>query len=632
MTEPRADNTEIAAPIFLLYGADTPASTLETASRRLAETAKRPVCIQPVEQRHLYPSDALLFLLLDDAAFLEWIVSAPAVAGIVPLPWANNPLQRKHFCLPSGLQDAVEKALSPESATVNTLLYLGEEPVLGTVEIGKQLWREGVSTAVLLQRLFSLKMRAIKISTDKAHTFKTAAIQIEAGNEATLTCLRTRFFHPDENHCRRTAALIYAPQSLIGALRLRLFLANRAKPAANDTLPEGIGTIRSRAIEISSDDDKPLPVRFNNRKKSANHIRLESRDLPSPLFYGKRACTDKQDAKESIRTQNLPLDNDLIAFFTRRTLPLVPIASEEAFADLFTRLREAAGMPFYYIALLLISVLMASTGLFQNSSPTIIGAMILAPLMAPIIAFAMGAIRFDGLLLKKSAKTVLLSVAIALFSSGLLARLLPFAHVTEQMAARTHPTLLDLAVAILSGIAAAYGYANSRVGESLAGVAIAVALVPPLCVAGIGAGWGSWLIFNNAFLLFLANIAGIVVAAGATFYLLGYASQRYASAAFVVKLLMVALIAVPLWLSTRTLVEEERIYKAFEKVQTLSVASSRIALYLKAIVPKKDGMNAIIYATSPTPLTPDQKREIARRLHRALGKDVKLVLTFQELY
>ncbi len=620
------------AESVLLYEPAVPETLRQKALDAIAHICQTPAIALDVDTPPNETDERYLFTLLSDESFLNWVESAPKAKLIIPLPWEQNPLQKRHFCLPDKIESLLNALHDHRYGKLHTQLYCNDRPLFGTIEIGHRIWRDKASLGTLFRGLFSLKMREIQLSTAKAHTFKTAAIQIEAGSEATLSCLRTRFFHPDDNHCDRSAALIYAPQSVMDALKLRLFLANRAKPSATDSLPEGIGTVKSRTITIESADGTPLPVRINGQKKGLPKITLESRPLGSPLFYGKEGCTQKGDEKESIRTQNLPLENDLISFFTKRTLPLVPIASESAFADLFTRLREAAAMPFYYIALLLISVLMATTGLFQDSSPTIIGAMILAPLMAPIIAFAMGAIRFDTFLLQKSAKTILFSIIIALFASALAAFLLPFAHVTEQMAVRTHPTLLDLAVAVLSGISAAYGYANSKVGESLAGVAIAVALVPPLCVAGIGIGWGSWLVFGNAFLLFLANIAGILVAAGATFYLLGYASRRYASTAFVVKLLMVALIAVPLWLSTRTLVAEERIFKAFEAVKTIPLGSFSAHLYLRTILPKAEGLHAVIYVTTPMPLDPEQKSRIARRLHEALGENVKLVLTFQELY
>jgi len=163
----------------------------------------------------------------------------------------------------------------------------------------------------------------------------------------------------------------------------------------------------------------------------------------------------------------------------------------------------------------------------------------------------------------------------------MFAFLLPYRHVTEQMALRMNPTLLDLAVAILAGIAGGYGYANSKVGESLAGVAIAVALIPPLCVAGIGLGWMDADMFWHALLLFFANIVGIAFAAGTVFYLLGFASSRYVAAAFMLKFSMIFVIIFPLYISTQNFFLYERIYDEVSRVSYRAVELKIENIYKK---------------------------------------------------
>ena len=132
--------------------------------------------------------------------------------------------------------------------------------------------------------------------------------------------------------------------------------------------------------------------------------------------------------------------------------------------------------------------MLATLGLYQNSAAVVIGAMLLAPLMAPIISLAMGMLRQDMKMSRQSAVKIIVGVVIALLAAALLTLVFPHKPVTAEMLARVNPTLLDLGVAIFAGIAGAYTKAYKEILQSLAGVAIAVALVPPLAVAGIGIG------------------------------------------------------------------------------------------------------------------------------------------------
>lgn len=622
----------MSSPYILLYDHRLDKAFIDT----LAETIEKNVS-EPVE-KHIFkkrkknfPSEATLFVMVPDEEFGEW---QPHIADIritiVILPYEHNPLQQAAFTIPKKMDDALKLVLSEPLKTVSSYIRCDSTPVLGCITIGKSEWIEHPGIVRTLRRLFSLQLRAVHIKTAKEQEIKTAALMIEAGHEALLNRKRSYFFKASDNQCQRVAAVVYAPQSIVGALKLRLFLANKKREEA-DSLPPGIGTVKADSMTFSSPDGRPFTVTCNGKKRKMQTLLVESVPMQAGIVTGETNCIGGEE-KESIRIQNLPTDSDSIGFFSKRVLPLVPIADESAFAELFKKLRDSAKIKRAYLVLLLVSIFMATVGLFQNSSPTIIGAMILAPLMGPIIAFSMGAIRFDDTLMRNSVKTILFSIFLGLTASAWIAWVMPFSHLTDQMAMRTHPTLLDLAVAIFAGIAAAYGYANTKVGESLAGVAIAVALVPPLCVSGIGIGWGSWSIFSNAFLLFLANIVGIVVASGAMFYLMGYASRKYASTAFFIKLLMVAVIAIPLWLSTRTLLAEEHIYSEFAQIQSLRLPEKMVQIRLSRILHEKDGTYAVVTVTAHNGLTTEEKYLIARRIKAKLGENVRLIFNFREIY
>lgn len=622
----------MSQPLFLLHEHRLDRNIVESAVTMIETVMKRNV------ERHIFkkrkksfPAGSILFVMVPDDDFTAWLEHIKeSETTIVILPYEGNPFQQKSFLIPAKIEEAAALAASESPHTIRTYIRCNNEPTIRCITIGESKWIEQPEISEVVKNLFSMRLRGIHVKTAKEQEIKTAALMVEAGHETLLNRSRSYFFKASDNQCRRVSAVIYAPQSILGALKLRLFLAHRKREEA-ENLPPGIGTVKTESLTVTTPDSQPLPVICNGRKSETHELLIESVPMKAAIVTGEEKCVSAEE-KESVRIQNIPVDSDLVAFFSKKPLPLVPIAAEEAFAELFRKLRESAVMKRAYLVLLLVSVLMATTGLFQNSSPTIIGAMILAPLMAPIIAFSMGAIRFDETLMRQSLRTVVFSIVIALAASALFAWWMPFNHVTEQMAMRTHPTLLDLAVAIFAGIAAAYGYANSKVGESLAGVAIAVALVPPLCVSGIGLGWGSWSLFSNAFLLFLANIVGIVVASGAMFYLMGYASRKYASTAFFIKLLMVAVIAVPLWLSTRTLVAEERIYSEFSRIAAVRFDDKSAHIRLMRVVKDAKGLHAVVTVTVQGSLTPEEKRLIARQIKSRLGEDVGLIFNFREIY
>jgi uncharacterized membrane protein len=132
------------------------------------------------------------------------------------------------------------------------------------------------------------------------------------------------------------------------------------------------------------------------------------------------------------------------------------------------------------------------------------------------------------------------------------------------MAARLSPTLLDLGIALASGVAAAYAHAKEEIAKTLAGVAIAVALVPPLAVAGIGIGWMDWDVFSGAFLLYLTNLAGIIMLSGLTFLLLGFAPFRRARAGLIYTLIIIVAVCIPLTFSFNQIMQEAQITEKLE--------------------------------------------------------------------
>jgi uncharacterized hydrophobic protein (TIGR00271 family) len=274
---------------------------------------------------------------------------------------------------------------------------------------------------------------------------------------------------------------------------------------------------------------------------------------------------------------------------------------------------------------MILSTLLATVGIFQDSTPAVIGAMILAPLMTPIISLAMGAARSDKLIISRSIATLSFGIFSALLFSALLTLILPLEIVTSQINSRVNPNLLDLFVAIFSGIAGAYATAKEEVAKSLAGVAIAVALVPPLAVTGIGIGWGDIDIIYGSFLLFLTNLFGVTLAATLTFIVLGFAPIHRAKKGLVYSSLLLAIVSIPLVISFYSLILQSNDYAKLNSVKSIIINGKRVHLNITNINSStKRSTNIEAQVISNRSLSDDELNKLKQIVENKIEKKVTL--------
>lgn len=191
-------------------------------------------------------------------------------------------------------------------------------------------------------------------------------------------------------------------------------------------------------------------------------------------------------------------------------------------------LEDSVAPPAPYWLQIVIATGIATLGLALNSTGVVIGAMLVSPLMAPIVNFG-GALAIGSAFLATRAMVRVAGSALAVVGlATVITWLLPFRELTPEILARTRPTALDMGVAIFCGIAAAYSGAKADSGtvSAATGTAIAIALVPPLCVVGFGIGAGHPEVWQGALMLFLANIASIVLMSLLFFTALGFEGQH----------------------------------------------------------------------------------------------------------
>ncbi len=165
-----------------------------------------------------------------------------------------------------------------------------------------------------------------------------------------------------------------------------------------------------------------------------------------------------------------------------------------------------------FLLLIILAAMIATLGLLQSSTAVVIGAMLVSPLMGPIMGVGFGLATLESNLIRRSLVTLAAGMAVAVLVAMLIIWLSPIRDVTPELRARTQPTLLDLGVAVVGGIAGVYAIMRKLSGV-MVGVAIATALVPPLSTVGFGLATGRFDFAVGAALLFLTNTLAIAFAA-----------------------------------------------------------------------------------------------------------------------
>ena len=211
---------------------------------------------------------------------------------------------------------------------------------------------------------------------------------------------------------------------------------------------------------------------------------------------------------------------------------VLPVQQRRTLAELSGDLDLASGdssaKQSAFWTMLTLSGLIAAAGVLSDSTATVIGAMIIAPLSTPIMGVALGIVLRDGWLTWRSARYTALGALLVVVIGVLFSLLIPLNFdllANGQIAGRTSPTLLDLLAALATGCAGAVGLARRDVAAVLPGVAIAISLVPPLIVVGVCLGQGAVTLALGALVLFVSNFVALVLAGTLTFTLAGYAQE-----------------------------------------------------------------------------------------------------------
>lgn len=319
--------------------------------------------------------------------------------------------------------------------------------------------------------------------------------------------------------------------------------------------------------------------------------------------------------------------------WTARTALATWLRSREltpaACARLVEKLTYERGDVTRFFVLVVLSTIIATLGVLTDSTAVVVGAMLIAPLMTPIMGLAQALVAGHPTDAARAAVLVVGGVATAVLVSATLAHVLPgFEGIdtNDQITSRVSPTVLDLLIAVAAGVAGAFALAREDVRDSLPGVAIAVALVPPLSVVGITLQAGAYDDAAGAMLLFLTNLVAMLLAGGLTFIAAGVVPidqlnrERRRVRVYAATVLCGALvIAGPLIGTSKDLLTAATAHSAAE-----SAAEDWVARRDGAQLVNIDVLGGTVVVTASGPGDPPPSEPLLEGLTGALGRDVKL--------
>lgn len=307
--------------------------------------------------------------------------------------------------------------------------------------------------------------------------------------------------------------------------------------------------------------------------------------------------------------------------------------SEEQEQLILKDLNDAVELHAPFFVLMASSTVIATFGLLLNSPAIIIGAMLVAPLMTPIFSLSVALIRGRNYMMRRALLVEFYGVVIAILVAVLIGLMMPEPELTYEIQARMHPTLLDLAVALAAGLAGSFSLAREEVSPALPGVAIAVALLPPLAVVGLGVSMRRWDVAGGALVLFLANFVAIHLVSAAVFYLSGLAHHivernpkiliKNFGAALVILIVMFGFLGVQL----SQLVSGERASRVARSTidqQVKMVAGAQLSEL--DVNCREDPCRVVATVETPKVFEPPLVGGIQNVLASQLGREVELVI------
>ncbi|MBD2533215.1 DUF389 domain-containing protein [Nostoc flagelliforme FACHB-838] len=298
----------------------------------------------------------------------------------------------------------------------------------------------------------------------------------------------------------------------------------------------------------------------------------------------------------------------------------------EQLQQLQTDLLAESTLDSAYIILIISSCAIATLGLLSNSAAVIIGAMIIAPLMLPIRSLAFGALQADITLFRKGVIAVAVGTMLAVAIAFTLGWLVGLPSYGSEILARSRPTLLDLGIAVAAGGISGYAKVETKISTSLAGTAIAVALMPPICVIGLGLAQGNWSLSFGATLLYLTNLLGIALSCMVTFLVAGYTSMARARQPLIWTMVLTTVLLIPLGVSFARLIRQAQLETSLRRaLLNRTVTFGRLQLLNSNTNWLTNPPEVRLSVRAKEPVTPRQVELLEAFIKREMGQAFTLI-------
>ncbi len=306
--------------------------------------------------------------------------------------------------------------------------------------------------------------------------------------------------------------------------------------------------------------------------------------------------------------------------FKRKKVPL------QNLEEIRSGLLEESTIDINYVVLILGSCVIATLGLLSNSAAVIIGAMIIAPLMLPIRGLAFAALEGDIILFRKSFSAIFVGTLIAILLACFIGYLVRLPGFGGEIISRSKPNLLDLGIAVAAGGISGFAKVQPKISASLAGTAIAVALMPPICVVGLGLSQTNWSLSFGATLLYLTNLLGITLACMLTFLLAGYASLKRARKVISWTLAFTAILLIPLGASFFQLIRQAQLEVSLRRaLLNRTITFQRLLLLESDVNWLTNPPQVRLNVRTKEPVTPRQVTLLEKFLEKEMGQAFTLI-------
>ncbi|ASC72909.1 hypothetical protein XM38_038690 [Halomicronema hongdechloris C2206] len=285
-----------------------------------------------------------------------------------------------------------------------------------------------------------------------------------------------------------------------------------------------------------------------------------------------------------------------------------------------------------YIVLIIGSCIIATLGLLANSAAVIIGAMLVAPLMQPIRGIAFGILEGDAELIQTGLRALSWGSLLAVGLSTLIGLSIDLPGYGSEVLSRSQPNLLDLGIAVTAGGISGFAKVEPKISNTLAGTAIAVALMPPICVVGLGLAQWEMGLTTGSLLLYLTNLLGITLACMLAFWLAGYSPFQRASRPLGWTMAITSLLVLPLGYSSVELLRQNRLEAHVKDILlggTLTFQRLQLIRMDTDWLVEPPEVTLVVYARDP--VTPKQVQLVEAYLTQRMRQPFRLIFEVSQV-